>query len=60
MKKIIERNELRVITIIADMNRSILFIPRAVKEKSRQLSSPEAQTYFEYKNRYPSFVEAII
>ena len=31
MKKTIERNELRVIAIIADLNRSILFIPRAVK-----------------------------
>ena len=60
MKKVIERNELRVIAIIADLNRSILFIPRAVKEKSRQLSSPEARMYFDYKNHYPSFVEAII
>lgn len=60
MKKTIERNELRIIAITADLNRSILFIPRAVKEKSRQLASPEAQAYFEYKNRYPSFVEAII
>lgn len=60
MKKTIERNELRVIAIIADLNRSILFIPRAIKEKSRMLSSPEAQMYFDYKNRYPTFVEAII
>ena len=29
MKKVIERNELSVIAIIADLNRSILFIPRA-------------------------------
>ena len=60
MKKTIERNELHIIAIIADLNRNILFIPRAVKEKSRQFSSPEARMYFDYKNRYPSFVETII
>ena len=60
MQKTIERNELRVIAIFAGLNRNILFIPRAGKEKSRQLSSPEARMYFDYKNRYPSFVEAII
>ena len=37
-----------------------LFIPKTIKEKSCQIASPEAQIYFEYKNRYPTFRETII
>ena len=56
----ISKNEKYVISILADLNHNILYIPKAVKYKSRNLTSPEASLYFEYKNRYPSFSEIII
>lgn len=60
MKKSIEKNEMRVLAILADISRNTLFVPTTIKEKSCQLDSPEAQIYFEYKNRYPTFSETII
>lgn len=60
MKMPIEKNEMRVLAILADISRNTLFIPKTIKEKSCQLASPEAQIYFEYKNRYPTFSETII
>ena len=60
MKMPIEKNEMRVLAILADISRNTLFVPKTIKEKSCQLASPEAQIYFEYKNRYPTFNETII
>ena len=60
MKKHNVSNEMYLISILADLNNEILFIPKVVKENSRNLASQEASLYFEYKNRYPSFSEVII
>ena len=43
----ISKNEKYVISILADLNHNILYIPKAVKYKSRSLTSPEASLYFE-------------
>lgn len=53
-------NEMYLISILADLNNETLFIPKIVKDNSRNLASQEAALYFEYKNRYPSFSEVII
>lgn len=60
MKKHNVSNELYLISILADLNNETLFIPKVVKENSRNLASQEASLYFEYKNRYPYFSEVII
>ena len=60
MKNTNEMNGKYLISILADVSSNTLYIPKAIKEKSRYLSSPEATLYFEYKNRYPSFTETII
>jgi hypothetical protein len=60
MKKHNVSNEMYLISILADLNNETLFIPKVVKENSRNLASQEASLYFEYKNRYPSFSEVII
>ena len=60
MKKTIEKNGMRVLAIMANISLNTLVIPKEIKAKSRQLTSPEAQMYFEYKNRYPTFSETII
>ena len=60
MKKHNVSNEMYLISILADLNNETLFIPKIVKENSRNLASQEASLYFEYKNRYPSFSEVII
>lgn len=60
MMKKIERNEFFLNWILADLRQEILFIPKMVKDNSRTLSRPEASLYFEYKNRYPTFVEVIV
>ena len=60
MKKHNVSNEMYMISILADLNNETLFIPKVVKENSRNLASQEASLYFEYKNRYPSFSEVII
>ena len=60
MKKHNVSNEMYLISILADLNNETLFIPKVVKENSRNLASQEAAMYFEYKNRYPSFSEIII
>ena len=60
MKKHNVSNEMYLISILADLNNETLFIPKVVKENSRNLASQEAALYFEYKNRYPSFSEVII
>lgn len=60
MKKHNVSNEMYLISILADLNNKTLFIPKIVKENSRNLASQEASLYFEYKNRYPSFSEIII
>ena len=60
MKKRNVSNEKYLISILADLNNETLFIPKVVKENSRNLASQEASLYFEYKNRYPSFSEVII
>ena len=60
MTKKIEKNQLYLNWILADLRREILFIPQMVKENAHILSRPEASLYFEYKNRYPTFVEVII
>ena len=60
MKKHNVSNEMYLISILADLNNKTLFIPKIVKENSRNLASQEASLYFEYKNRYPSFAEIII
>ena len=52
--------EMYLISILADLNNETLFIPKIVKDNSRNLASQEASLYFEYKNRYPSFSEVII
>ena len=49
-----------LIYILADLNNETLFIPKMVKDNSWNLASQEADMYFEYKNRYPSFSEVII
>ena len=53
-------NEMYLVSILADLNNETLFIPKIVKDNSRNLASQEAALYFEYKNRYPSFSEVII
>ena len=60
MKKHNVSNKMYLISILADLNNETLFIPKVVKENSRNLASQEASLYFEYKNRYPSFSEVII
>ena len=60
MKKHNVSNEMYLISILADLNNETLFIPKVVKENSRNLASQEASLYFEYKKRYPSFSEVII
>ena len=60
MKKHNVSNEMYLISILADLNNKTLFIPKIVKENSRNLASQVASLYFEYKNRYPSFSEIII
>lgn len=60
MKKHNVSNEMYLISILADLNNETLFIPKIVKDNSRNLASQEAALYFEYKNRYPSFAEIII
>ena len=60
MMKKIERNEFFLNWIVADLRQKILFIPKTVKDNSHRLSRPEASLYFEYKNRYPTFVEVIV
>ena len=60
MMKRIERNELYLNWILADIHKKVLFIPKRVKDYSRTLSRPEASLYFEYKNRYPNFTEVIV
>ena len=60
MKKHNVSNEMYLISILADLNNETLFIPKIVKDNSRNLASQEAAMYFEYKNRYPSFSEVII
>lgn len=60
MKKHNVSNEMYLISILADLNNETLFIPKIVKDNSRNLASQEASLYFEYKNRYPSFSEVII
>ena len=60
MKKHNVSNEMYLISILADLNNETLFIPKIVKDSSRNLASQEAALYFEYKNRYPSFSEVII
>ena len=56
----IEKNQLYLNWILADLKQEILFIPQIVKDNSCLLILPEAKLYFEYKNRYPSFVEVIV
>ena len=53
MKKHNVSNEMYLISILADLNNETLFIPKVVKDNSRNLASQEASLYFEYKNRYP-------
>ena len=53
MKKHNVSNEMYLISILADLNNETLFIPKIVKNNSRNLASQEAALYFEYKNRYP-------
>ena len=60
MLKKVERNDLRMCWILADLQRRVLLIPRLVKETARNLSRPDAALYFEYKNCYPDFNEEII
>lgn len=60
MKKHNVSNEMYLISILADLNNETLFIPKIVKDNSRNLASQEAALYFEYKNRYSSFAEIII
>lgn len=60
MKKHNVSNEMYLISILADLNNETLFIPKIVKDNSRNLASQDASLYFEYKNRYPSFSEVII
>lgn len=60
MKKHNVSNEMYLISILADLNNETLFIPKIVKDNSRNLASQEAALYFEYKKRYPSFSEVII
>ena len=60
MMKKVERNELRLCWILADLQKRVLFIPKGVKENSRVLGRGEATLYFEYKNRYPDFAEVIV
>lgn len=60
MKKKVERNELHLCWILADLKKRVLFIPKLVKDNSRILSRGEATLYFEYKNRYPDFAEVIV
>ena len=60
MMKKVERNELRLCWILADLQKRVLFIPMEVKKNSRILSRGEASLYFEYKNRYPDFTEVIV
>ena len=60
MMKKVERNELRLCWILADLQKRVLFIPAEVKKNSRILSRGEASLYFEYKNRYPDFTEVIV
>lgn len=51
MKNTNEMNGKYLISILADVSNNTLYIPKAIKEKSRYLASPEATLYFEYKNR---------
>ncbi len=60
MMKKVERNELRLCWILADLQKRVLFIPVEVKKNSRILSRGEASLYFEYKNRYPDFTEVVV
>ena len=60
MMKKIECKDLRMCWIVADLQRRVLLIPRLVKEHARNLSSPDAALYFEYKNCYSDIAEEII
>ena len=48
MKKHNVSNEMYLISILADLNNETLFIPKIVKDNSRNLASQEAALYFEY------------
>ena len=60
MLKNIEKNEMCILWILADLQRRVLFIPKMVKENSKILTRAEASLYLEYKTRYPDFKEVII
>ena len=60
MIKKVERNELHLCWILADLKKKVLFIPKLVMDNSHILSRGEAALYFEYKTRYPDFAEIII
>ena len=59
MMKKVERNELRLCWILADLQKRVLCIPKGVKENSKILSRGEASLYFEYKNRYADCAESL-
>lgn len=51
-------NEINI--ILADLNRSILFIPKNFINKINNLGTTEATLYRQYKNRYPNFKEEYV
>ena len=55
-----KERDLFVNMIVADINRKTLFIHRRIAETLNQLSSPNTELYFTYKNRYPDFKEVIV
>lgn len=60
MMKHVKSNKLYTAWIVADLQRKILFIPKIVKDNSKNLSRGEATLYLTYKNCYPDFSEAIV
>ena len=60
MMKKIEKNEMCLLWILADLRQRVLFIPQEVKEKSKILKTAHASLYLNYKNRYPEFKEVIV
>ena len=60
MLKKIEKNEMYLLWILADLRQQVLFIPQEVKEKSKILKTAHASLYLNYKNRYPEFKEVIV
>lgn len=55
-----KERDLFVNMIVADIRKETLFIHRRVLETLNQLSSPNTELYFTYKNRYPNFKEQIV